>query len=240
MRPKTAPSGTLLAIKIGQKINRKLDCSKYRPKIAPRPPKTLQDHPKSAPGPPKTGPRPSQERPRIPQDRPKTPQDAPETTQDPPKTPPRAPQDPPRAPQDHPRPPKIAQDPPKSVPRAPKSLQDRPKTPKNAPKMPHVLPRTAKNSAAGTWERDRQTCFLVCRRRGVIPKAGGAAGASAAGVLDPAAPRPRVGPCQDHFGQVLVPQSMILDSKLLNLFPGARLWCRTLAVPSPQILPGRP
>ena len=36
--PKCFPFGTLLASKIGQKINRKLDCSKCRPKIAPRPP----------------------------------------------------------------------------------------------------------------------------------------------------------------------------------------------------------
>ena len=118
--PKRLPFGTPWATKIGQKINRKLDCSKCHREIAPRSPKT-----------------------------------------------------PLRASQELPRPP-----------------QDRPKTPKNAPKRPQVLPRTPKNSAAGTWARDRQTCFLVCHRRGVIPKARGAAGDSAAGVLDPAAPPP--------------------------------------------------
>ena len=47
-----------------------------------------------------------------------------------------------------------------------------PKTPKNDPKRPHVLPRTPKNSAAGTRERDRRTCFLVCLPERWSPKLG--------------------------------------------------------------------
>ena len=39
--------------------------------------------------------------------------------------------------------------------------------------------------------------------RGVITKAGGAAGDAAAGVLDPAAPPPAGGPCQNYFGGVV-------------------------------------
>ena len=131
------------------------------------------------------------------------------------------------SPQDRP---KIAQDPPKSVPRAPKSPQDRPKTPKNAPKRPQVFPKTPKNSAAGTWERDRQTCFLVCQRRGVIPRAGGAAGDSAAGVLDPAAPPLEVGPCQNHFGELVIRKPILFDSKLPKPSSGGRLCRRPLHV----------
>ena len=67
--PKCLPLGTLLATKTNQKIDRKLDCSKCRPKIAqrspqdrPRPPqerpKTAQAHPKTTPRPPKSSPRP--------------------------------------------------------------------------------------------------------------------------------------------------------------------------------------
>ena len=72
---------------------------------------------------------------------------------------PRSPKTPPRAPQDVPRAPKKAPRRPKMFPRGP---EDCPKTPQNDPKRPHVLPRTSKNSAAGTRERDRRTCFLVC------------------------------------------------------------------------------
>jgi len=59
--PNCLPFGTLLALKINQKIDPKSDCSKGRSKIAPRPPKTLprrppdpQDLPRCSPGPPRT------------------------------------------------------------------------------------------------------------------------------------------------------------------------------------------
>ena len=92
--------------------------------------------------------------------------------------------------------PKIAQDPPKRAPSAPKTPprppQDPQKCSQQAPDTPRRVQKRSQNSAAGTWDRDRQTSFPVCHQRGVIPKAGGAAGDSAAGVLDPAAP-PRWG-----------------------------------------------
>ena len=98
------------------------------------------------------------------------------------------------SPQDRP---KIAQDPPKRAPRAPKTPprppQDPQKCPQQAPDTPRKVQKRSQNSAAGTWDRDRQTSFPVFHQRGVIPKAGGAAGDSAAGVLDPAAPPPRWG-----------------------------------------------
>ena len=65
------PLGTLLATKIHQKNNQKIDCSKCRLQIASRPPKTSQ-------GPP-------QERPKIPQDHPKITQELPKALKNAPK-----------------------------------------------------------------------------------------------------------------------------------------------------------
>ena len=112
--PKCLPFGTPWATKIGQKVNRKLDCSKCHRKIAPRPP-----------------------------------------------------QIPLRASQEHPRPP-----------------PDRPKTPKNVPKRPQLPPKNAQKQRRRHLGPGSPDVFRVCQRRGVIPKARGAAGASAAGVLD--------------------------------------------------------
>ena len=114
-------------------------------------------------------------------------------------------------------------------------LQNRPKTPKNAPKRPQVLPRKLKNSAAGPWERDRRTCFLVCRRQGVIPKAGGAAGDSAAGVLDPAAP-PRGWAVSKLLWSI---RSNAIDRNRFQNSLTSSLGSNSVADPCPQMVLGR-
>ena len=60
--PKCLPFGTLLALKIDQKIDAKSDCSKDRSKIAPRAPKTLPRRPPDPPKTPRTPPGPPQDR----------------------------------------------------------------------------------------------------------------------------------------------------------------------------------
>ena len=66
--PKCLPFGTLLALKIDQKIDPKSDCLKGRSKIAPRAPKTLPRRPPDPPGEPQDPPRGLLDPPRMPQE----------------------------------------------------------------------------------------------------------------------------------------------------------------------------
>ena len=75
--PKCLPFGTLLALKIDQKIDRKSECLKGRSKIAPRAPKSAQDPPKTPPGPLPESPGTPQEASWTPPDAPRSPPGAP-------------------------------------------------------------------------------------------------------------------------------------------------------------------
>ena len=66
--PKGLPFGTLLALKIDQKIDPKSDCLKGRSKIAPRAPKTLPRRPPDPSGEPLDLPRGLLDPPRMPQE----------------------------------------------------------------------------------------------------------------------------------------------------------------------------
>ena len=154
--PKCLPFGTPWVIKIGQKIDRKLDCSKCHRKIAPRSPKTPPRASQELPRAPKTAPRHPKMLPRGPaysQERLQT------------------------APQAHGN----------GIARRASSFAFISPSPlffffssppvlffslsffrfSSSPLSDLIMePRARKNSAAGTWERDRQTCFLVCLPEG--------------------------------------------------------------------------
>ena len=66
--PKGLPFGTLLALKIDQKIDPKSDCLKGRSKITPRAPKTLPRRPPDPSGQPRDPPRQLPDPPRAPPD----------------------------------------------------------------------------------------------------------------------------------------------------------------------------
>ena len=66
--PKCLPFGTLLALKINQKVDPKSDCLKGRSKNAPRAPKTLPRRPPDPPGHPQVPPRRLPNPPRTPPD----------------------------------------------------------------------------------------------------------------------------------------------------------------------------